>query len=179
MGANGNLTVTNVTWNDAGVYRCIARSSLGSALSLKAVIRIACEYYPSLQRGFQLIYRKINLPLANHRRQSVHNQSQNAKHCILNTVEPLHRSQTSFSRCKFAHKGRREGGNWLLIAALRSPSRGPSLVVASHLHFALAFAPDQRAKMQQLGRQVEPLLRGSNIIFLVIVVLKRSVVDID
>ena len=48
MGADGNLTVINVTWNDAGVYRCIARSSMGSALSLKAVIRIACEYYPSL-----------------------------------------------------------------------------------------------------------------------------------
>ena len=66
MGADGNLTVINVTWNDAGVYRCIARSSMGSALSLKAVIRIACKYYPSLYRGFQLIYRKINLPLVNH-----------------------------------------------------------------------------------------------------------------
>lgn len=61
MGADGNLTVINVTWNDAGVYRCIAKSSMGSALSLKAVIRIACKYYPSLSRGFQLIYRKINL----------------------------------------------------------------------------------------------------------------------
>ena len=48
MGADGNLTVINVTWNDAGVYRCIARSSMGSALSLKAVIRIACKYYPSI-----------------------------------------------------------------------------------------------------------------------------------
>ena len=91
---------------------------MGSALSLKAVIRIACKYYPSLYRGFQLIYRKINLLLVNHVRQSVQNQSQNAKHCILNTVEPLLCSQTSFSRCKFAHKGRREEGKLALNISL-------------------------------------------------------------
>ncbi|KAL9956181.1 hypothetical protein ACROYT_G037625 [Oculina patagonica] len=38
---DGNLTVINTTLNDAGEYRCIASDRFGSALSLKAEIRIA------------------------------------------------------------------------------------------------------------------------------------------
>ena len=44
MRPDGNLTVINVTLNDAGEYRCIASNSFGSGMSLKAVVRIACEY---------------------------------------------------------------------------------------------------------------------------------------
>ena len=41
---DGNLTVINITQNESGRYRCIASNRLGSALSLKAEIRVACEY---------------------------------------------------------------------------------------------------------------------------------------
>jgi len=41
---DGNLTVINTTLHDAGEYRCIASNRFGSALSLKADVRIACEY---------------------------------------------------------------------------------------------------------------------------------------
>ena len=41
---NGNLTIINTTLDDTGEYRCIASNRFGSALSLKADIRIACEY---------------------------------------------------------------------------------------------------------------------------------------
>ena len=41
---DGNLTVINITQNESGRYRCIASNRFGSALSLKAEIRVACEY---------------------------------------------------------------------------------------------------------------------------------------
>lgn len=41
---DGNLTVINITQNESGRYRCIASNGFGSALSLKAEIRVACEY---------------------------------------------------------------------------------------------------------------------------------------
>lgn len=41
---DGNLTVINTTLKDAGEFRCIASNRFGSALSLKAELRIACEY---------------------------------------------------------------------------------------------------------------------------------------
>ena len=44
MEPDGNLTIINATLNDAGEYRCIASSGLGSVLSLKAEVRIACEF---------------------------------------------------------------------------------------------------------------------------------------
>ena len=44
MEPDGNLTIINATLNDEGEYRCIASSDLGSLLSLKAELRIACEY---------------------------------------------------------------------------------------------------------------------------------------
>ena len=41
---DGNLTLINTTLIDAGEYRCIASNRFGSVLSLKAEIKIACEY---------------------------------------------------------------------------------------------------------------------------------------
>ena len=41
---DGNLTIINTNSSDVGAYRCIASNHFGSALSLKADLRIACEY---------------------------------------------------------------------------------------------------------------------------------------
>lgn len=41
---DGNLTVINITQDESGRYRCIASNRFGSALSLKADIRVGCEY---------------------------------------------------------------------------------------------------------------------------------------
>ena len=41
----GNLTVINIAMSDVGTYRCIANTRFGSALSLKAELRVACEYH--------------------------------------------------------------------------------------------------------------------------------------
>ena len=41
---DGNLTVINITQDESGRYRCIASNRFGSASSLKADIRVGCEY---------------------------------------------------------------------------------------------------------------------------------------
>ena len=51
MEPGGNLTIIKATLNDEGEYRCIASSDLGSILSLKAEVRIACEYTDCYKRN--------------------------------------------------------------------------------------------------------------------------------
>ena len=43
-GDNKTLTITNVSRNDSGQYRCVANNSAGEAISSAATLNVQCKY---------------------------------------------------------------------------------------------------------------------------------------